>query len=758
MTLLKNSKCRFFVGLLITLMIIVVSISCTKTKLSSSQDKTQKGNTIDMFVKEELAKGKKPNRLIDEKSPYLLQHAFNPVDWYPWGEEAFEKARQEDKPIFVSIGYSTCHWCHVMERESFENADIAAIMNKYFISIKIDREERPDVDRVYMAATQAMTGGGGWPMSVFLTHDLKPFYTGTYFPPDSRYGRPGFPDLLESIHKAWVEKRDQLTEAAEKITDYLRKNADNGASDSILNESLLQKAYGQIANSYDDQHGGFGGAPKFPRPVIFNFLLRYHKRANEQKALDITLATLRKMAEGGMNDQLGGGFHRYSVDSQWRVPHFEKMLYDQAQLVVSYLEAYQLSNDIFFADVARDVLDYVVRDMTDSKGGFHSAEDADSPLPENPDEEAEGAFYVWTKTEIETILGKETAEIFNIYYGVVEGGNALSDPQGEFVGMNILYVSKSIEDIAKQFNQTPEKINNSLSESRQTLFAIRDERPRPHLDDKVITAWNGLMIGAFAKGYQVLGETRYLDAAKRSAGFILAELYDSKKKTLLRRYRDGESGLEAHLEDYAFFVQGLLDLYEASLEINWLTHAIDLTTKQINLFWDTENNGFYDTSGNDKTVLLRTKDNYDGAEPAGNSIATMNLLRLAQMTDNEDWHNKAKQTLSAFSGRLQQIPSAMPQMITAFDYQLAKPKQIIIAGKPDASDTKRMLNEVFKRYIPNKIILLADGGEGQKILAKHLSFIESVVMIDGKATAYICENYVCQLPTSDVAVMVSFLQ
>ncbi len=738
----------------------ITALAATSETTASNppQDATPKANTAAAFIAEELAKGKKPNRLIHQKSPYLLQHAFNPVDWYPWGEEAFEQARKQDKPIFVSIGYSTCHWCHVMERESFDNPAIAAIMNQYFVSIKVDREERPDVDRVYMTATQALTGGGGWPMSVFLTHDLKPFYAGTYFPPDSRYGRPGFRDLLEGIHQAWITNRQKILQSADQITAHLQQRTVPQATNANLTEALLMKAYNQIAGSYDSHYGGFGNAPKFPRPVTFNFLLRYYHRSGEKKALEMTLVTLRKMAEGGMHDHIGGGFHRYSVDDQWRAPHFEKMLYDQAQLAVSYLEAYQITKEPFYAEVARDILDYVLRDMAGPNGAFYSAEDADSPLPENPEEKSEGAFYIWTKVEIEDILGTEASKIFNYYFGVEEKGNALSDPQGEFTGKNILYVAHSLDETAKQFGKSSTEMKKLLQESRQKLFQVRVKRPRPHLDDKVITSWNGLMIGAFARGYQALDEPRYLKAAEHAANFITTKLYDPDKKILLRRYRDDTAGLEAHLDDYAFLVHGLLDLYEAVLDVKWLAQAMELTDKQIVLFWDKTGGGFYDTSGKDETVLSRMKEDYDGAEPTGNSIAALNLLRLAQMTDNDDWHQKGAKTIVTFGERLQQYPSIMPQMLAALDFQLDKPKQIIIAGAPEAMDTQKMLREIHSRYLPNKIILLADGGEGQKRLSKYLPFIASVSMQNGKATAYICENYVCKLPTADVAVMAGLLK
>lgn len=732
-------------------------ISCGTRVDPDSQADKPKDNTAAGYVARELAMGKKPNRLIDEKSPYLLQHAFNPVDWYSWGEEAFSMARSEDKPIFLSIGYSTCHWCHVMEEESFENPGIAAIMNEHFISIKVDREERPDIDRIYMTATQAMTGGGGWPMSVFLTHDLKPFYTGTYFPPASLHGRPGFPEVLTAISRAWREERDKITESAEQLTGHIARLSSAPAASGELTRAVLDSAYQQFESTYDPQFGGFGSAPKFPRPVSFNFLLRYFVSENKDHALEMTLNTLRKMAAGGIYDHIGGGFHRYSVDGQWRVPHFEKMLYDQAQLTVSYLDAFQITNDPFFSEVAQGVLDYVLRDMVDSRGGFYSAEDADSPLPDNPGEKGEGAFYVWEQSELEALLGKEDVEVFAYCYGVESDGNALADPQREFVGKNILYAANELEDAAGRFGKKAAEVSKILLESRRKLFKVREERPRPHLDDKVLASWNGLMIGAFARGYQVLDQSRYLSAAERAAEFVRTELFDSETKLLLRRYRDGESGLEAHLNDYAFVVSGLLDLYEASLDIKWLRFAIQLTDTQIQLFWDEENGGFYDTSGKDASVLIRMKEDYDGAEPTGNSVAALNLFRLAQMTDNRDWPGKGVKTLSFFASRLRQIPSSLPQLLAAYDFWENQTKQIVIAGKPNSEDTRKMLDLVHKRYLPNKIVLLADGGTAQAYLADYLKFIEGVTMIDGKATAYICEDYVCRLPTSDLSVVAGLL-
>ncbi len=722
---------------------------------SSSDTVARKGEeNISVYIERKLAEGKEPNRLIKEKSPYLLQHAFNPVDWYPWGEEAFEKARKEDKPIFLSIGYSTCYWCHVMEREVFEDDSIAALMNKYVVSIKVDREERPDVDRVYMTAVQAMTGSGGWPMSMFLTGDLKPFYGATYIPPTSNFGRPGFPDVLKRIHDVWTSDRPQVTQISQQWGDYLRQSADPEVKLVEANKLALERGFDSFSKSYDATHAGFGGAPKFPRPVAFNSLFRYYARSGEQRALDMSLETLKRMASGGMYDHIGGGFHRYSTDERWHVPHFEKMLYDQAQLVVSYLEAYQITHDDVYAEVARDVLAYIQRTMTHPNGGFYSAEDAESATDfAKPEDKEEGAFYTWKKEEIDGILTPEEARVVSYTYDVREKGNVLNDPHQEFVGENILYLAHSPEETAKQFNLSVAEVKERIATARNKLFQEREKRPRPHLDDKILVSWNGLMISAFARAHQVLGEVEYLKAAERSAAFMLQRLYDEGTKTLLRRYRDGEARYDAHLEDYAFFTQGLLDLYEATFDIRWLKTAVEFTNQQISLFYDRENGGFYDISGKDHSILIRSKESYDGAEPTGNSIAILNLLRLSQMIDNPEYRDLADRSLAYFGERMLTNPQAMPQFLVALDFSLAKPKQIIIAGEASNPHTEALLKEVHSRFIPNKIILLADGSEGQKMLSSYMPFLESIRMINGRPTAYICEDYACELPTSDLAVV-----
>src|SRR6184192_2976471 len=595
----------------------------------------------DNLAEPKPARPEHTNRLAQEKSPYLLQHAHNPVDWYPWGKEAFAKARSENKPIFLSIGYSTCHWCHVMAHESFENEEVAATMNREFVNIKVDREERPDVDRVYMTFVQATTGGGGWPMSVWLTPDLKPFVGGTYFPPEDRYGQPGFKKVLERIAAAWKQGHDKIAEQGGRIVAALRESQAGAAGESKIDAKILDAAYEQIASSYDPKEGGFGNAPKFPRPVTLNFLTRFYERCpsseSGKRALEMDLFTLRKMAAGGMHDHPGGGFHRYSVDRYWHVPHFEKMLYDQAQLAVAYLDAFQITHDPQMESVARDILDYVARDMTSKEGGFFSAEDADSPVVAgigNPghSQNAEGAFYVWTKKEIDDALG-DAAEIFDFHYGVQAHGNAPegSDPHDEFRGKNILIERHTISETARHFKKSEAEIAKVLAQSRQKLFVIRAQRPRPHLDDKIIAAWNGLMIFAYARAAQVLDDPHYLEIAMRAARFLRTNLYDEKSKLLYRNYRGSRSGVEGFADDYAFVVQGLLDLYEASFNVEWLKFATELQAIQDRLLFDDKNGGYFSTSGKDKSVVLRMKDDNDSAEPAASSIAEQIVLHSLQL-------------------------------------------------------------------------------------------------------------------------------
>ena len=666
----------------------------------------------------------KPNRLIHETSPYLLQHAYNPVDWFPWGVEAFAKARQENKPIFLSIGYSTCHWCHVMEHESFENNDVAAMMNRYFVCIKVDREERPDIDRVYMTAVQATTGSGGWPMSVWLTPDLKPFFCGTYFPPDARYGRPGFKELLQRVHDVWEANHDAVLAQAGKVAETVGQYATisgDGSQGRALDDAPLQLGFEQFRSSYDEVNGGFGDAPKFPRPVGLNFLFRYFARMNEVAARDMGLHTLRAMGEGGMFDQLGGGFHRYSVDERWLVSHFEKMLYDQAQLVSSYVDAYQISHDPFYADIARRTCDYVLRDMTNPDGRFYSAEDADS-------EGVEGRFYVWTREEIEKILG-DRADAFCRAYDVTTDGNWEH-------GLNVLHVA------------LPEA--TKLADERTKLFAVREKRVRPHRDEKVLTAWNGLMISALARASQALDEPKYRDAAERAARYLVANRLKDGKLTRTAK-------VPAMVEDYAFLGNSLVDLYEADFDLRWLVWATELTDTMLARFYDSKEGGFFQTDGRDPSVIVRAKEDYDGAEPSGNSMAALLLRRLAEFTDRANYRNAADKTLQLFDDHLHKAPSTVPQMLCVLDSYRSKPKQIVIAGKADAADTRAMLRAVRERYLPNAIVIVVDGGDSQKTLTKLLPFLETIKPMDGNATAHVCVNYACQLPTNDRSKLAELL-
>jgi hypothetical protein len=650
-----------------------------------------------------------------------------------------------------------------MAHESFESEEVATVMNREFVNIKVDREERPDVDRVYMTFVQATTGGGGWPMSVWLTPDLKPFVGGTYFPPEDRYGQPGFKKVLERIAAAWKDNHDKIVEQGGKIVTALRESQSTPETEGKIDAAILDAAYRQMERSYDPKEGGFGSAPKFPRPVTLNFLSRLYARnpksESGKQALEMTLFTLRKMAAGGMHDRLGGGFHRYSVDRYWHVPHFEKMLYDQAQLAVSYLDAFQITKDRQFDSVARDILDYVARDMTSKEGGFFSAEDADSLFEHGKPDHGEGAFYVWTKKEIDAALG-DAAEVFDFHYGVQSHGNAPegSDPQDEFRGKNILIERHTIAETAKQFKKSEDDVRQSLARSREKLFAIRAKRPRPHLDDKIIAAWNGLMISAYARAAQVLDEPRYLESATRAANFVRAHLWDDSRKTLFRSYREGRSAVEGFADDYAFVVQGLLDLYEASFDVEWLKFATQLQETQDRLFLDEKSGGYFTTSGKDASVLLRMKDDNDGAEPAASSVAALNLSRLSQFRDDKQMAERAKKAIDAFAAILSHFPSAMPQMLVALDYSLSKPRQIVIAGTKDTLETKALVKEVHRHFLPKTIVLLADGAEGQKYLGERNQAISAMSLVDGKPVAYVCENFTCKAPVAGPKQLAELLE
>ena len=705
------------------------------------------------------------NRLGRERSPYLLQHAGNPVEWYPWGDEAFEAARRENKPIFLSIGYSTCHWCHVMEHESFENGEVARLLNASFVPVKVDREERPDVDRVYMTFVQSTTGSGGWPMSVFLTPELKPFFGGTYFPPTSRWGRPGFVDVLQEIRRVWTEDRARVDFAAAELFDRLKTVAGadgrGRAETEIAGPDELTRAAAEYLGVFDRRNGGFGDAPKFPRPVELLFLLREHARAKDPALLEPVASTLRAMALGGMRDHVGGGFHRYSVDAAWRVPHFEKMLYDQAQLTIAYLEAAQATGQDFFAAVAEDTIAYVLRDMRDDEtGGFYSAEDADSLPHADSTEKREGAFYVWSDEEIGHLLGPD-ANVFRARFGIEPDGNAPQDPQGEFTGQNILSTARPLESVAAESTTPMDEVMAALGRARRTLFAARATRPRPHLDDKILVSWNGLMIAALARAARVLPErpdrAEWLEAATRAARFIRATLWRPEEQRLLRRYRDGDAAIDAYAEDYACLVWGLLELFECDGDVSWLDWARQLQARQDALFWDPDEGGWFSTTGTDPAVLLRLKEDYDGAEPSAGSVSAMNLLRLAYLLDDENARSMVERTLARYGPRAGRAARVMPFMLAALSTWHAGLGQIVVTGAPAAAGTVALRAELAKHYLPFAIVIPVVPGPAAVALSERLPLVGPLAD-RSTPTAFVCRNFVCQEPVRTAAALAGQLE
>ncbi|CAH0564649.1 unnamed protein product [Brassicogethes aeneus] len=714
------------------------------------------------------------NRLSLEKSPYLLQHATNPVDWFPWGNEAFEKAKSENKLIFLSVGYSTCHWCHVMEKESFEDPSVAEIMNTYYVNVKVDREERPDVDKLYMSFIQATVGGGGWPMSVFLTPELEPLAGGTYFPPEDKYGRPGFKTVLKNIAEEWRTKQSAVLHSGKYSLDVLRKVAEKelsgGQKIEVPGVEAAQKCLLQLSTSYEDDFGGFSTAPKFPQPSNFNFLFHMYSRDKKSErgfqCLQMCLKTLQKMAYGGIHDHVNCGFARYSVDSRWHVPHFEKMLYDQAQLAVSYCDAFVLTKDEFYADIVRDILTYVSRDLSHAKGGFYGAEDADSYAFEGVKHKQEGAFCVWEYDEIYNLLqdditeGVSHADVVAYHYNVKKEGNVnpRQDPHGELLNKNVLVCFGSYEDTSRQFNTTVETVKEILKKSHEILYDERQKRPKPHVDTKIVTSWNGLMISGYAKAGFVLKDQSYIDRATQAANFIREHLYDEQEKTLLRCCYKGDdeqvvqtaTPIVGFLDDYAFLIRGLLDLYEASLDADWLQWAETLQEQQDRLFWDSKGAGYFTSPAGDRSILIRGKEDQDGAEPCGNSVAVHNLIRLAAYLDRQDLRSKAGRTLTAYGDRLKAMPVALPEMTSALLFYHKSPTQVFIAGETKDNETQALLDVVRSRFIPGRILAVADGPTGRAgLLYSRHETLSRLKPVRGKAAAYVCRNFACSLPVTE---------
>jgi len=713
----------------------------------------------------ESAAHKHANRLAREKSPYLLQHAHNPVDWFAWGDEAFARARADNKPIFLSIGYSTCHWCHVMERESFEDEGVARALNEHFVSIKVDREERPDVDKIYMTFVQATTGSGGWPLNVFLTPELKPFFGGTYFPPDHRQGRPGFPQLLQQIAALWHDQKSEIAGSAADIHARLAAAAAGGDAEALAPTGGALKNAGELLKGiYDPRHGGFGGAPKFPQPSMPSLLLRCAKRFSDEEAVRLVLHTCDRMAAGGIQDQLGGGFARYSVDAEWLVPHFEKMLYDNAQLTQLYLDAHLVSQpqtpdpgrQTPYAGIARDILDYVLRDLTHPEGGFYSAEDADS-------EGHEGKFYCWTRAELEKLLAPDEFKVAARYFGITAAGNFTDHSHpAPLMGQNVLSVVNplppahgrggaseerrqlSTKGSAALLRDTATTMDDStlLASAKKKMLAERGKRVRPHLDDKILASWNGLMLGAMARAYAVLGDEAYRAAAGKNVAFIQSKLWDGKTKTLYHRWRDGEHDNVQLLEAYAFLLSGVIDLYEATLASGHLDFAIALAEAMIVKFYDAENGGFWQGAAEAKDLILRVKDDYDGAEPSGNSVATLALLKLAAITGRKDFKEPAEATLRWFAHRLQHFPQALPFMMHALDFWLEEPRRIVVVGDPTSSQARELLHAAHSVYHPNKVVLGTAGPVEP--------FFQALPAKEGPVV-YLCSGNSCQPPTQEAA-------
>jgi len=696
---------------------------------------------------DKIKNGHKANRLINEKSPYLLQHADNPVDWYAWDKEAFEKAGKDNKPIFLSIGYSTCHWCHVMEHESFEDSTVADLLNKYFVSIKVDREERPDIDNIYMQVAQMLTGSGGWPLTIIMTPDKKPFFAGTYFPKENRFGRPGLINILTQIKDAWVNQHDKIISSSNQIVAGLKNSTTNNVLGNEITLDVLKKSVNNFTANFDKVKGGFGNAPKFPSPHNLLFLLRQYNRDKDPNILKMVTSTLDKMSEGGIFDQIGFGFHRYSTDEKWLVPHFEKMIYDQAMIAMAYTEVYQLTREIKYKDVAGKIFEYVQRDMTSVEGGFYTAEDADS-------DGEEGRFYFWTYAELKKILSPEDFNIFIKVFNVEEEGNFIDQIKGDKDGNNILHRKKSNSDLANELKIYEKDLVNKIDKMRKILFDIREKRIHPLKDDKILTDWNGLMIAAFAQAGQVFENQSFISAAEKSTKFILSKLLKNNGE-LFHRYRNGEVKVDGHLDDYSFMIWGLINLYESTFKVEYLEKAIELNNYLLNNFWDETSGGFFFTSIRSTELFSRQKEIYDGAIPSGNSVEMMNLIKLSKLTGDNKLIEKASLLSKTFSIQIERYPNGYSQLLSGVNFAIGPSFEIVIAGNLKDKLTQEMLKEINSMYLPNKVILLKSSGNN---LEKIAEFTRGQEMLNNQTTVYVCRNFVCSLPTTDPNKLLQLLK
>jgi uncharacterized protein YyaL (SSP411 family) len=737
---LHNLLARY--DLIITIALVWLTVS-TNFTWAVSDEQTSPDDDV------QIGQIAKYNRLINESSPYLQQHATNPVDWYPWTVEAFEKARAQDKPIFLSIGYSTCHWCHVMEHESFSDREVAAILNRHFVSVKVDREERPDIDKIYMMVTQTMTGRGGWPMTVILTPDKKPFFAGTYFPKTSGSGKPGLMELLPEIVDVWKNQREAVQQNADQIISLLKRISMRNPGEAPGSQILVD-ARKRLGELYDPEFGGFGQAPKFPTPHILTFLLRQYHFAQDRRFLEMVENTLVRMRLGGIYDQIGFGFHRYSTDAQWLVPHFEKMLYDQALLAIAYIEAYQVTGKRIYAQTAREIFTYVIRDMRSTNGGFFSAEDADS-------EGVEGKFYLWTLPDFQNVLGKENAILYSDILNLKKNGNFTSH-QSHSEGKNILHFRKPLDELSEDLQIPQADLENRWEVSRQKLFKERKKRIRPFKDDKILTAWNGLMIAALAKGGKVLKQREYTAAAEKGADFVLKNLRNENGR-LWRRYRLGKTAIPAHLNDYAFLVWGLLELYENNYDPQFLTAAIELNDQMLTHFWDDQNGGLFLTASDGEQILVRQKEVYDGAIPSGNSVALLNLLRLNRITANKNYARKAEKIIKAFSADIKGYPAGHAQFMLGLNFALNPSYEIVIVGRSDATDTLNMLAALQNIYLPHAVVIFkpTDDPKTAKTVTDLAPYTRAMKSIENRSTAYVCQDFICNLPTDSVSRMLANL-